>query len=231
MPIRIVILIMLSILYGMSPQTSNADVPKRTIAVLYFENNSLAKKQEMEPLRKGLADMLITELSKIEQLQVIERAQLQQIMEEMALGQSGMVDQSSAQQVGKLLGAQTLLLGSFMNMLDGKMRIDVRIVQVETGLTLKAEEETGKPKELYEIVKKLVAKIAKDLDIKLTAADAKRLSQVENKSFDAALYYAKGLEYEDAGDFANAKTMYQKALKVNKKFEKAKERLVALSKK
>ncbi len=207
-----------------------AAAAQRTLAVLYFENNSLAKKAEMEPLRKGLGDLFITEFAKIEQFQVVERSQLQQIFEEMKLGQSGMLDAGSAQQVGKLLGAQNLLLGSFMNMFDGKLRIDIRIVEVETGLTLKAEEETGPPKDLYKLINKLVGKTLKDLDIRISKADMQRLSQVENTSFDAALYYAKGLEYEDADDLGNAKKMYQLALKKNEKFRKAQERLQALDK-
>jgi TolB-like protein len=227
---KMLVIIIMVIFYIVIPEESTAIVTKRTIAVLYFENNSLAQKQQMDPLRKGLADMLITELSKIEQLQVIERAQLQKVLEEMALGQTGILDESTAQNVGKLLGAQTLLLGGFMHMLDGQMRIDVRIVEVETGLTLKAEEETGKPKKLSDLIKKLVVKVVKDLDITLTSADSKRLKQMENKSFDAALYYAKGLEYEDAGDISNAKKMYQKALKTNKEFKKAEVRLLELSK-
>jgi len=204
---------------------------KRTIAVLYFENNSLAKKAEMDPLSKGLADMLITEFSKIEQFQVVERSQLQQLIQEMSLGQSGMFNAGTAKQVGNLLGAKNLLLGSFMHMFDGKIRIDVRIVEVETGLTIKAEEETGKPKELYKLVTRLVAKIIKDLDVKISKADARKLGQVENKSFEAAMYYAKGLEFEDAGDFANAKKMYTKALKENNKFTKAKAKLTELANK
>ncbi len=204
-------------------------VDQKTIAVLYFENNSLAKREEMDPLRKGLADMFITEFSKIDQFKVVERSRLEQLIEEMKLGQSGMLDAQTAQQVGKLLGAQNLVFGSYMNMYDGKMRIDLRIVEVETGLTIKAEEATGKAKELYKLVSQLVVKIIKNLNVRVSKADVLRLSQVENKSFDAALYYAKGLEYEDAGDVANAKNMYSKALKENKNFNQAKQRLQALS--
>ncbi|MBN2411254.1 hypothetical protein JXQ31_06135 [candidate division KSB1 bacterium] len=204
---------------------------KRTIAILYFENNSLAKKAEMDPLSKGLADMLITEFSKIEQFQVVERSQLQQLIQEMSLGQSGMIDGSTAQQVGNLLGAKNLLLGSFMHMFDGQIRIDVRIVEVETGLTIKAEEETGKPKDLYKLVTRLVAKVIKDLDVKISKADAIKLAAVENKSFEAAMYYARGLEFEDAGDVANAKKMYANALKENSGFTKAKIRLQELANK
>ena len=203
----------------------------RTLAVLYFENNSLSKKQEMEPLCKGLTDMLITELDKIEQFQVVERAQLQQLLEEIKLDQSGIIDSKSAVEVGKMLGAQDMLLGSFMHMLDGKLRIDVRIVNVETGVTIKAEEVTGKPKDLYKLLQDLVVKIARNLDIKLTGTDTRRLEQVDNKSFSAALFYAKGLEYEDAGDNDHAMEMYKKALQENAEFSKARERVTALKKK
>jgi len=197
----------------------------RTLAVLYFDNNSLTKQKEMDPLRKGLADQLITELGKISQLKVVERNQLQKLLEEMQLAQAGMIDSGTAQEVGKMLGAQHLLFGSFMLMLDNTMRIDVRIVVVESALTLKAEEVSGKPRDLYKLVTSLTAKIAKDLNLKLSRADAMKLAAVDNTSFDAALYYAKGLEYEDAKDFANAARMYEAALKKNSKFERARERL------
>ena len=36
-----------------------------TIGILYFENNSVVDKDKLDPLKKGLADMLITEMSKI----------------------------------------------------------------------------------------------------------------------------------------------------------------------
>lgn len=197
----------------------------RTLAVLYFENNSLTKQQEMDPLRKGLADQLITELGKISQIKVVERNQLQKLLEEMQLAQAGMIDSGSAQEVGKMLGAQNLLFGSYMLMLDNTLRIDVRIVEVESALTIKAEEVSGNPKDLYKLVTSLTAKIAKDLNIKLSKADAVKLATVDNTSFDAALYYAKGLEYEDAQDYANAARMYEAALKKNSQFDRARERL------
>ncbi|MBN1999519.1 hypothetical protein JW935_18335, partial [candidate division KSB1 bacterium] len=60
---------------------------------------------------------------------------------------------------------------------------------------------------------------------KLTGADTKKLASVENTSFDAALYYAKGLEFEDAGEAEKANDMFKKALKINPNFTKAKEKL------
>jgi TolB-like protein len=203
----------------------------QTIAVLYFENNSLAQRSEMAPLSKGLADMFITELGKISALQVVERNKLQELLEEMKLAQAGLVSGKSAQEVGKMLGAQHLLFGSFMMMLDKKMRIDVRIVNVEAGVTVKAEEATGSPKDLYKLVATLIVKISKDLNVQLSKTDAAKLAAVDNTSFDAALYYAKGLEYEDAKEYKNAARMYEAALKQNAAFTKARERLTAVKSK
>jgi TolB-like protein len=218
------------ILICLSPIFSRAN-EARTLAILYFDNNSLAKKSDMDPLRKGLADMFITEFDKISQFKVVERNQLQQILEEMKLSQTGMVSGKTAQEVGKMLGAQNLLFGSYMLMLDNKLRIDIRITQVETGLTLKAEEATGNPKDLYQLVAKLVVKIAQDLDVQLSKMDAQKLATVDNTSFDAALYYAKGLEYEDARDYKNAARMYENALKKNALYRKAQERLAVVKSK
>ncbi len=201
---------------------------KRTVAVLYFDNNSLVKQEEMEPLRKGLADMMITELSKIEQFQVVERANLEKILEEMKMGQAGMVDGEQVQQVGKMLGAENLILGSYMLMFDGKLRIDARLVEVETGRTLKAEEETGAPKNLSQMVANLVRRHAGHMQVKLSSQQSKALSEPENKSFEASLLYARGLAYEDAHDYANARKMYQQAIKLNPKFVRARTRLKAL---
>lgn len=198
---------------------------QKTMAVLYFQNSSLYQKEEMEALSKGLADMFITELSKVEQLKVIERSRLQNLIEEMSLGQSGMIDGETAQQVGKLLGVKTLLLGSYVNNFGNKMRIDARLVEVETGKTIKAEEITGKASNLFEMVQKLSDKFIKGLNLALSSEDKKRLNQLENESFDAALYYSRGLEYQDRGDLRKAYEMYKKALEINPQYSSAQTRV------
>lgn len=204
---------------------------RKTVAVLYFENNSIAQRSDLEPLRKGLADMFTTELSKIDGLKVIERSRLQQMLEEMSLGMSGAVDPKTAQSVGKVLGAQILVFGSYMNMFGGKMRIDARLVETETGLTLEAEEMTGKVDKLFDMVKKLTQKIAKALQVKLTSADKQRLNNLKNVKFEAAVLYSRGLDLEDAGQLKEAAKMYLKAVKTDSGFQLAKDRLNLLTQK
>ncbi len=203
---------------------------QRTLAVLDFENNSLKNKAELDPLCKGLSDMFITELSKVQAFQIVERANLQKILEEMKLGQSGMIESSAAQEVGKMLGAQNLILGSFMMMLDGKLRIDARLVEVESGKTLMAEEETGSPNDLSKMVANLVGKNIRSMNIRLSGAESQALREADNKSFDAALLFARGIDFEEKGNLAEARRCYLQALKLNPKFRRARARLLALRK-
>jgi len=205
---------------------------KRTIAVMYFQNNAMLNREAMAPLEKGLTDMLITALAKIEALQVVERARLQQLVREMKIGQTGLVDPNTVQEMGKLLGAETLLLGSFATDMSGeKMRIDARIVETETGLTLKAEEITDKTQSLFKMVDKLTRKIARELDVKLTKEDKQRLKKVENESFQAAIYYSQGLDFEDEEKYEKALEVYRKALEINPDYAKVRARIQVIEEK
>lgn len=195
---------------------------KITMAVLYFENNSIVDKDKLEPLGKGIADMLITELTKIKSFKVVERERLNDILNELKLSQSGAVDQSTAQKIGKLLGAQTLLMGSFVNSFGNKMRVDLRIVETETGLTLKAEQVTEDVDELFEIVETLAKNITEEMDIKLTSEEQASLEQNKsNITIESSLLFSQAVDLEDVareqyktGNMRGAVDNYQKAVEL-----------------
>ncbi len=201
-----------------------------TLAVLNFDNNSIAERARMEPLRNGLAQMFTSELSNVQQLKLVERANLVQLIEEMKLTQAGVIDGPTAQQVGKLFGAQQLLLGSFVYLPNKKLRLDARIVQVETGLTIRAGEETGKEGELFAMVAKLNKKLLRELAVRVTASELARLDETHNVSFAAALLYSEGVALEDRKDYKAARKKYEAALASDKNFALAQERLQALEK-
>lgn len=72
---------------------------RNTVAVLYFENKT--GKSELDPLQKGLALMLITDLFTVKGLQVVERVKLQALVEEMGFGTSGLVEAGNAPRVDR----------------------------------------------------------------------------------------------------------------------------------
>jgi len=201
-----------------------------TLGILDFDNNSLTERERLEPLRKGLAQMLTSELSQLQDLQLVERADLNRVIEEMKLAQAGMIDEKTAQQVGKLVGAQHLLLGGFIYLSSKKIRLDVRIVEVETGRTLKAGERTGKEEQLFDMVKELNQKLVKDLAVRITAAETAKLENLRNVNFSAVLLYSQGVQLEDRGDLAGAKKKYREAVSIDASFTQARQRLSALEK-
>ena len=195
---------------------------KRTIAILDFNNNSIMDRDRLEPLRKGLADILITEISKIDAFRVVERDKLREVVMELEFGQSELVDPSTAQKMGKLLGAQNLLFGGFVHSSGDNIRIDVRIVEVETGRTIKAVEARGDLDDIFDLVEDLSAAITEFFEVELTEADRKRQSERSvAESFDATLAYSKSIDFEDLGrqyesqgKTDEAKAMYSKALEL-----------------
>lgn len=200
-----------------------------TLAVLDFENNSLFQSEQYQPLAKGLAEMVITELSRVQTVRVVERRELRSLLEEMKLSQTGSVTGETSVRVGMLLGAKHLVFGGYMVALDEKIRIDVRIIEVETGLTVKAEEVTGKTSKVLTLLKKLSKKILNDLDIKLTRNEKKALDESDNLDIKAIMYFSKGLEFEDLGQWDKAEINYQLALDIEPKMKRAEERLQAIS--
>lgn len=196
-----------------------------TLGILDFDNNSLADRQRLEPLRKGLAQMFSSELGQLQGLNLVERADLLRVIEEMKLAQAGFIDEKTAQQVGKLVGAQHLLLGSFVYLPNGKIRLDARIVEVETGRILKAGEATGKENQLFDLVKALNKKLVKELALQLSASELAKLDNLRNVKFSAVMLYSQAVAYEDRGDLANARKKYRDALAEDSNFAQAKQRL------
>ena len=79
----------------------------KVIAISYFDNTSGLEKYNA--LSKGLADMLITDLSNIKSIQIVEREKLEALLKEINLSESKFIDQTTAQKLGKGLGASYIL--------------------------------------------------------------------------------------------------------------------------
>ncbi|HEX3044422.1 MAG TPA: CsgG/HfaB family protein [Bacillota bacterium] len=84
------------------------------IAVLPFDDGSIQDRWWDEgnwDVGNGVSDELITELLKTKKFRLIEREQINKILEEQDFGKSERVDTSSAAKIGKVLGVQFLVMG------------------------------------------------------------------------------------------------------------------------
>jgi curli biogenesis system outer membrane secretion channel CsgG len=90
---------------------------KRRIAVLDFDyatvtSNVYAYFGSNQDVGKGIADLLVTKLVQSGVYSVIERKQIEKVLAEQNFGASGRVDEATAAKIGKILGVDTLIMGS-----------------------------------------------------------------------------------------------------------------------
>ena len=196
----------LAVLFLLAPLLARAAPDARpTVAVLYFDYSG--KDADMGVLRKGLAQMLISDLSTLDGVRLVERDRLEEILAELKLQQSGKIDASTAAKVGKLLGARYMVLGGYFDLMD-TLRADARVVEVETGKVLQSTGATGKPQDFLGVEQTLSDGIRKILATKATAAAVtavlppKPPAQLKTKT---ALRYSRALDAKDRGDKATAK--------------------------
>jgi TolB-like protein len=197
--------------------------PENTVAVLYFEN--LTDVPGLNPLQKGIAEMLTTDLAKVKKLQVVERLKLQKLLDELQLGESGMVDTETAPRVGRLIGARKLIKGGVTDLEGENIRIDASLTEIATSRLSPIDEITGKLARLFQMEKQLAFTIIDDMGIKLTTEEREAIQQIPTENLLAFLAYSKGLDFEDRGMFQQAKVEYQKAVQIDPKFQLAQTRL------
>ena len=147
---------------GVAGAAPAAEAPRApaatTIGVLYFDYGG--KNAELEPLSKGLAQMLISDLAAVDTIRVVERERLQAVLDEQKLGHGGKIDGRTAARIGKLLGARYLVLGTYFDAM-GAFRADARLVNVETGQIVKSIGANGKAEDFMSLEQTLAEGLRK----------------------------------------------------------------------
>ncbi len=174
------------------------------VSVLYFQNT--ARNAELDWLSKGMADMLITDLAGTGKLAVVEREELQKLLTEQELALSGLFDEQGAVKIGKLLSASRIVMGSFIVM-QGTLRVDAKLVDVETARVLKAVQSTGELSGLFDVEKRLALGLLKEMGVEASGQPASG----GTGSVEAAKAYYTGMSLLDSGDYAKAAAQFRQA--------------------
>ena len=200
----------------------------KTVAISYFDNTSGL--EQYNPLSKGLADMLITDLSNVKSIQIVEREKLESLLKEIDLGEGKFIDPNTAQKLGKGLGAGYMLTGSYL-IIGETMRIDARLVDVGTGEIAMAEEITGEKNTFFELEKDLVNKLVATLNLGLSKSEERRIKKVQTESFESFSAYSSSLDALDNGRYEESVEHLKKAVEYDEDFEIAWDRLDDLQEK
>ena len=215
----------------LSPSGVLAQDTRATVAVMYFTNSALVNHSEYEPLSKGIAEMLITELAASPALQVVERDRLQKLLEEQDLKSAGKVDQETAVQLGKILGARHMLMGGFVIDPRQNMRLDLRAVDVETSRVEYVETVSGKAEYLLSLISTLGAKVNSRLKLPpIRTAHRTEGKTSKSDQLRAVMLLSRALNEEDRGNVSGAIKLYREALGVYPQYDRAKVLLASAEK-
>jgi TolB-like protein len=186
---------------------------KNTVAVLYFHNAT--GDPSLDPMRKGIPLLLVTDLAGVPGLSVIERTRLQALNEETSLGTSGLVEEGTAPRIGKLLGARWLVGGEIGREKPSRIDLTSNIADVPGGTTTGKISVGGEIERLFEVEKDLLFGVLKTLDVKVTPEEEQRLRKPCSKSATALAALFLGIDAGDRGELDKAEGYYRTALQVD----------------
>jgi len=184
---------------------------KPSIAVLPFDN--LSGELEQEYFSDGIADDLITDLSKISGLFVIARNSTFAYKDKPL----------NISQIAEELGVRYVLEGS-VRKADNHVRINAQLIDATTGGHLWAERYDRPYTDIFELQDEVIGKIVSALTVKLTGAEQAQLARRPTDNLEAYDFYLRAerdVYSEDYSLLSVTLTLYEKAIELDPNFAEA----------
>jgi tetratricopeptide (TPR) repeat protein/DNA-binding winged helix-turn-helix (wHTH) protein len=197
---------------------------KRAVAVMYFENQS--GDRELDWLREGLADMLITNLSRSRRLTLLSRQQLAALLDHIGYQSATKIGLAEGQEIGRRAQAEVLVLGRFAR-LGEQVRIDVTLHEARSGQLQAAESLVAeRPELILSQIDLLSLKLATHMGAAPNQEDTHGgLAAVMTSNLDAYRYYSLALEQTQMFQFNEAIALLEKALALDPQYAMATARI------
>jgi non-specific serine/threonine protein kinase len=189
-----------------SGSTPSVGTPsQKTVAVLYFENQSGAKEDEY--FRDGITEDIVTELSKINQLQVFPRSEMLAFRDKSV----------TALQVGQKLGAAYILEGSIRRA-GNRLRVTTQLIETSTRRSVWAERYDREMDDVFAIQEEIARSIAQALRITLSPQEEKTIGRKPTESTQAYDFYLRGRGYTRRENTDYALQMFEQAIQLDPNF-------------
>jgi serine/threonine protein kinase/tetratricopeptide (TPR) repeat protein len=187
-------------------------VRRRTVAVLNLKNS--ASRPEATWLATALPEMLTTELAAGERLRTIPRGEVVEHMKtNPSLGDADIPSAAILSQVGKNLGADLMVLGSYVDLSGGKLRIDLHLQDSASGEILMSVKETGDEDHLFDLVNRAGAQLREKCNAgPLNTQDQTAVRAAFPSTQEAARLYAEGIAKLRVNEATAARDFLQKAV-------------------
>jgi TolB-like protein/Tfp pilus assembly protein PilF len=189
----------------------------KSVAVLPFQN--LSSDPENAYFADGIQEEVLTRLAKVADLKVISRASTQQYQSK----------PGNLAEIATQLGVANILEGSVQKAAD-QVRVNVHLVNVQTGSQLWAETYDRKLSDIFVVESEIAKRIAESLQAKLTGREEQALAAKPTNNLEAYDAYLRGLAFEARSNYSSdallkAVDSYQRAVQLDPNFALAWARL------
>ena len=210
-------LVFFFLLSGLGISSLWPDIPAKTvISILFFDN--LTENPDFQWMGRSLSDGL-TVLLKNDFLILVEREHLEDVIEEQKLSLSGLTDESTALEIGKILNTSHLIRGSFV-VRQGRVRATAKVTDTESGEILYSISSEKKTEQYFELERELAEGLALFYQISLPEEEER-----ETDSLDALNSYYEGLVLMDAEAYEAAADSFREAISRDPSYLKPRESL------
>lgn len=144
-----------------------------TVGVVNFKN--LSDNSRNEWIAKSFSESIYYYLSEIKNIQIVERVQFEKTCEELKIQNSGLVDENTSLNIGKMLAAKYIILGSIIRV-ENYISVNSRIIEVDTGRIVKCGKAEGYLDGISDLQKKIARDIAEYFKDDNSSVKRKRIS-------------------------------------------------------
>jgi len=206
---------------ALANESELARTPPDPSTVAVFPFRYTGQDSALRPLERGLAALVVSDLSHVRSLRLVERERLQALLDEMRLNVTGRVDPTTGARSGHLVGAGQVVQGQFQELPSAGVRLDATMVRA-TDASVAA---TGSGREqlslLFDLEKSVVFQLLGKMGVPLTPAESLAISERPTRDLQAFLLYSRGLEAQDQGDFGAAGASFRAAAQRDPSFQAA----------
>lgn len=172
----------------MRPET-RVEQGERSIAVMAFAN--VTREAVDDWIGEGIAETVTSDLKNVHGLAVIGRAQIFELLKNVATGRDA-PDDRLAIEIGRRLGAWWVVTGAYQR-IGPRIRITAQVIEVLRATLLKTLKIDGGIDDIFELQDRIVFELSRSLDLKVDKVQAEAIARDETKSVEAFEAYSRGL--------------------------------------
>jgi len=206
---------------SLAHETELSRTPPDPNTVAVFPFRYTGQDSSLRPLERGLAALVVSDLSHVRRLRLVERERLQALLDEMQLAASGRVDPATGARSGHLVGAGQVVQGQFQEAPGENLRLDAAMVRAGDAQVAATGSGRDPLSQLFDLEKSVVFQLLTKTGVPVSPAESIAISERPTKDIQAFLLYSRGLESQDKGDFRAAGADFKAAAQRDPTFQAA----------